>query len=63
MKNIMKNIKNAVVKFFFNIFLIILYILEGALYSIECFCQYSSITIPITLLIILFCVDWDPVRL
>ena len=53
MKNIMKNIKNAVVKFFFHIFLIILYILEGALYSIECFFQYSSITIPITLLIIL----------
>ena len=63
MKNIMKNIKNAVVKFFFHIFLIILYILEVVCYSISCFFQYSSITIPITLLIILFCVDWEPVRL
>ena len=63
MKNIMKNIKNAIVKFFIHIFLIILYILEGVCYSIECFCKYSSITLPITLLIILFCVDWDPVRL
>ena len=63
MKNIMKNIKNAIVKFFIHIFLIILYILEGATYMFTCFFQYSSITIPITLLIILFCIDWDPVRL
>ena len=63
MKNIMKNIKNAIVKFFIHIFLIILYILGGVCYSISFFCQYSSITIPITLLIILFCVDWNPVRL
>lgn len=52
-KNTMKNIKNAVVKFFIYIFLIILYILEVACYSIGYFFQYSSITIPITLLIIL----------
>ena len=63
MKNIMKNIKNAIVKFFIHIFLIILYILEIACYSISYYCEYSEITLPITLLIILFCVDWNPVRL
>ena len=62
MKNIMKNIKNAIVKFFIHIFLIILYILEGACYSIEYFCKYSYFTIPITLIIILCCIDWNPVR-
>lgn len=63
MKNIMKNIKNAIVNFFIHIFLIILYILEGAVDSITYFCQYSLITIPITLIIILCCIDWNPVRL
>lgn len=63
MKNIMKNIKNAIVKFFIHIFLIILYILEVAVYSITYYCEYSYITFPITLLIILFNVDCDPVRL
>lgn len=63
MKNIMKNIKNAIVKIFFHIFLIILYIIGDVCYSISIFFQYSSITFPITLLIILFCVDWNPVRL
>lgn len=62
MKNIIKNIKNAIVKLFINIILIILYILEGACYSVECFCKYSSITIPITIMIILCCIDWNPVR-
>lgn len=61
MKNIIKNIKNAIVKFFIHIFLIILYILEGACYSIECFCKYSPIILTIAL-IIFICYANDPVR-
>ena len=61
MKNIMKNIKNAIVKFFIHIFLIILYILEGACYSVEYFCKYSKIILFIAL-IIFICYNNDPVR-
>lgn len=61
MKNIMKNIKNAVVKFFIHIFLIILYILEGLAYSVECFCKYGHIILYIAL-IIFICYANDPVR-
>ena len=63
MKKKIKNSKNAIVKFFIHIFLIILYILEVVCYSISYYCEYSYITLPITLLIILFCIDWNPVRL
>lgn len=61
MKNIMKNIKNAIVKFFIHIILIILYILEGAAYSIECFGKYGHIILTIAL-IIFICYANDPVR-
>ena len=62
MKNIMKNIKNAIVKFFFHIFLIILYILAGVCYSISYFCQYCPFFIGLSI-IIYFCCTNDPVRL
>lgn len=62
MKNIMKNIKNAIVKFFIHIFLIILYILEGAACSVVYFFQYWPLTFSI-ILIIFVCYTNDPVRL
>ena len=62
MKNIIKNIKNAIVKFFIHIFLIILYILEGAAYSVSYFCQYWPYVIGLSI-IIYFCCTNDPVRL
>ena len=48
MKNTMKNIKNAVVKFFIYNFLMILYILEVVCYSIAIF---ASIRILLYLLL------------
>lgn len=61
MKNIIKNIKNAIVKFFIHIFLIILYILEGAAYSVSYFGKYAHIILTIAL-IIFICYANDPVR-
>lgn len=67
MKNIIKNIKNAVVNFFTYIFLGILKILEGILYILKganyiftCFFQYWPITLAIILIICMLCY---PVRL
>ena len=62
MKNIIKIIKNAIVNFFIYIFLIILYILEGATYMFTCFFQYWPLTYSITIIIFICCVN-DPVRL
>ena len=61
MKNIIKNIKNAIVKFFIHIFLIILYILEIAAYSVSYFGKYAHIILTIAL-IIFICYANDPVR-
>ena len=62
MKNIIKNIKNAIVNFFIYIFLIILYILEGATYIFTCFFQYWPLIFSILLVIFAYCAN-DPVRL
>ena len=61
MKNIMKNIKNAVVNFFIHIFLIILYILEGAAYLISFISQHWLLTLLI--LTFLLCNEIPPERL
>ena len=61
MKNIMKNIKNAIVNFFIHIILIILYILEGVCYSVECFGKYWPYVIGLSI-VIYFCCTNDPVR-
>lgn len=61
MKNIMKNIKNAIINLFMHIILIILYIIEGVCYSISCFCKYGHIILYIAL-IIFICYANDPVR-
>lgn len=53
MKNIIKNIKNAIVNFFIYIFLGILYILEGATHMFTCFFQYWPLTFSIILIYIL----------
>ena len=55
MKNIIKNIKNAVVNFFISILLIILFILKGANYIFTCFFQDWTFALVIILIICVLC--------